>query len=56
MNNENKRFFSCLLINSLLSEIISELVRKLCFQPQYYVKNMHSLAILTYQQSNARKL
>lgn len=56
MNNENKRLFNCLLTNSLLSEIISELVRKPYFQPQYYVKNVHSLAILTYEQSNARKL
>lgn len=55
MNNENKRLFNCLLTNSLLSEIICELVRKHSFQPQYYVKNVHSLAIPTYKQSNARK-
>lgn len=56
MNNENKRYFNCFLTNSLLSEIISKLVRKPCFQPQYYVKSVYSLAILTYKQSNARKL
>ena len=37
-HGQQKIFFSCLLTNSLLREIISELVKKPCFQPQNYVK------------------
>lgn len=55
MDNENKRDFHCLLTNPLICKITSELVRKLCFQPQQDVKNVNYFAILTYKQSSARK-
>lgn len=55
MNNESERCFHCILTNPLASDIISKPVRKPRLQREYDVKIVHSLAILTHEQSNARK-